>query len=175
MFERILVAIDGGDTSRLTLEAACALADRYGSKLGILYVTEPGEITDDLIHGAEVEGILSTSSYVGTIDRYAHLGPTYVKEDMRRAESVSHLAAEIAERVTSEAEAFSKGKNIKAIKTFVRSGDIADAILDVATEANADLIVMGHERRSIIGDLIHRSVAESVDKKAKCPCLVLSQ
>ena len=75
----------------------------------------------------------------------------------------------------SEAKAFSKGEDVKAVKTFVRSGDVADAILEVAAEADADLIVTGHKRRSILGDLIHSSVAEAVDRKAKCPCLILSQ
>ena len=75
----------------------------------------------------------------------------------------------------SQAEAYTKGKDVKAVKTFVRSGDPAKAILDVASEAAADLIVMGHERRSVLDNLMHRSVTESVDKKAKCPCLVLSQ
>ena len=175
MYERILVAIDGGETTRSTLETACALADRYQSKLGILYVTEPEEITDELIHGAEVEGVLRTPNYVGAIDRYTFLGASHVREDMQRAEAVSNLSAEIAERVVSEAEAFSKGEEVKAVKTFVRSGDVADAILEVAAEADADLIVTGHKRRSILGDLIHSSVAEAVDRKAKCPCLILSQ
>lgn len=94
---------------------------------------------------------------------------------MWRAEAVSRLSSEIAENVVSEAEAYSKGQDIKVVKTFVRSGDVAKAILEVANEAQADLIVMGHTRRSVLSDLIRTSVAEAVDKKAKCPCLVLSQ
>lgn len=175
MFKRILVAIDGGETTRSTLETACALADRYQSKLGILYVTEPDEITDDLIHGAQVEGVLSTPNYAGAVDAYTFYGTGHLREDMRRAETVSRLSVEIADRVVSEAEAFTKGEDVKAVKTFIRSGDVAKAVLEVASEADADLIVMGHTRRSILGDLIHRSVAETVDGKAKCPCLVLSQ
>ncbi len=174
MYDRILVAIDGGKTTRSILETACALADRYETKLGILYVTEPGEITDDLIHEAQIEGVISTPSYSGTIDRFAYQTGT-MKADMQRAEAVSRLAVEIADSVVSQAEAYTKAKDVKAVKTFVRSGDVAAAILEVASEADADLIVMGHERRSILGDLVHSSVAEAVDRKAKCPCLVLSQ
>ncbi len=175
MFERILVAIDGGETTRSTLETACAMADKYQSKLGILYVTKPKAISDDLIREAQIEGILSTPDYSGAIDRFAYYDTVSMREEVRRAESVTRLAGEIADSVLSEAEAYSKGKNVKAVKTFVRSGDVAKAILDVASEADADLIVMGHERRSVLDDLIHRSVAETVDKKAQCPCLVLSQ
>lgn len=175
MFERILAAIDGGETTRSTLETACALADRYQSKLGILYVTEPDEINDDLIHAAQTEGIIRTPDYSGTIDGHTYFRMGDMQEELRRGEAVARLAVEIAEGVVAEAEAFTKGQNIKAVKTFVRSGDVAEAILDVASQADADLIVMGHNRRSILGDLIHSSVAETVDRKAKCPCLVLSQ
>ena len=175
MYERILVAIDGGEATRSVLEAACALADSYEAKLGILYVTRPGEIDDELIREAEVEGILPSRDYAGMVDRFAAYQAGGTNMDARRAESVSRLAAEVAEYVVAEAEAYSKKKGAKAVKTFVRSGDAADAIVGVAGSASADLIVMGHTRRSIVGALMHRSVAEAVDGKAKCPCLVLSQ
>ena len=175
MYERILVAIDGGQSTRSTLETACALADRYDAKLGILYVTKPKEISDDLIREAEIEGVISAPAYSGSIDRFAYYQTSKEVQDMHRANSVARLAVEIGNGVVSEAEAFSRKKNVKAIKTFVRTGDVVDAIVDVATEADADLIVMGHERRTLMGSLIHRSVAEAVDDKANCPCLVLSQ
>lgn len=175
MFERILVAIEGGKATQPTLETACALADKYQAKLGILYVTKPDEISDGLIREAQIEGVLRTPDYSSTVDRFVYYKTTSMGDEIQRAQMVSRLALEIADSVVSEAEAYSKSKNVKAVKTFVRSGDVAKAILDVANEAEADLIVMGHERRSILGDLIHRSVAEAVDKKAKCPCLVLSQ
>ena len=129
---------------------------------------------DELIREAQIEGVISTPAYSGTIDRFAYQSDT-MRTDMQRAEAVSRLSVEIADSVVSQAEAYTKAKDVKAVKTFVRSGDIAEAILDVASEAEADLIVMGHERRSVLGDLIHSSVALAVDKKAKCPCLVLSQ
>lgn len=174
MYKRILVAIDGGSATRSILETACAMADRYSAKLGILYVTEPKEISDELLREAEIEGVIETPQYAGTVDRFASYAVSK-QADLRRGEAVSRLASEIAEAVVSEAEAFSKTENVKAVKTFVRSGDIVAEILGIAGEAEADLIVMGHERRSVLGDLIHRSVAEAVDRKAECPCLVLSQ
>lgn len=174
MYERILVAIEGGEATRPTLEMACVLADKYESKLGIVYVTKPEEVSDSLIREAEIEGILRTPEYSGTLDRFAYYKAATRADEIERAKAVSYLAGEIAAGVVSEAESYSRKKNVKAVKTFVRSGDVADAILEVAAEAHADLIVMGHTRRSMVGDLIHRSVAEAVDKKADCPCLVLS-
>ena len=182
MVKRILVAIDGGKTSQSILETACTLADRYESKLGILYVIKPDEVTDDLIRAAQVEGVLRIPQYAGAIDSYSFYGKSDVKEQirhteaaMRHAEAVIQVAALIAKDIVSEAKAYTKSQNVKVVKTFVRSGDVAKAILDVASEAEADLIVMGHTRQSTLHDLIHSRIVEYVDRKAKCPCLVLSQ
>ena len=53
--------------------------------------------------------------------------------------------------------------------------DEPDAILDVAKSNDADLIVMGHDRRSVLKSLIERSVAEKVERWADCPCLIFSR
>jgi nucleotide-binding universal stress UspA family protein len=103
MFERILVAIDGGETTRSTLETACAMADKYQSKLGILYVTKPKAISDELIREAQIERVLSTPDYSGAIDRFAYYDTVSMREEVRRAESVTRLAVEIAASVVSEA------------------------------------------------------------------------
>ena len=60
------------------------------------------------------------------------------------------------------------------MKTFVRSGDIAEEIVSVARENRADLIVMGHDRLGRLESLIKRSVAEEVERGAPCPCLIYS-
>jgi nucleotide-binding universal stress UspA family protein len=174
MFERILVAIDGGDNSKAILKTACLLADGCDAKLGIIYVTDPRNMNDDLVHGAEVEGIIEGNSYSHTFDRFDYGGRERLNEEIQHASATARIAEQIGQNVVAKAEVFSKQQNVKAVKTFVRSGDVAEAILSVARQADANLIVMGHERRSIIGALIHRSIADGVNDKAKCPCLIFS-
>ncbi len=58
MVHRVLVAIDGSPASKSALEIACALADNYEAALGLLTVTAPGEISDDQISAAKLEGLL---------------------------------------------------------------------------------------------------------------------
>ena len=60
------------------------------------------------------------------------------------------------------------------VETFAREGDPADAILDVAEERNADLIVVGNKgmtgaRRFLLG-----SVPNKVSHHAPCSVLIIS-
>ena len=175
MIDRILVAIDGGEATETLLELSCTLADRYNAKLGILYVTDPHEVTDDLLRAAEIEGVVEGPSYTSALDRWDYRGAAGKHDKILRVEEARRLSTEIGQTVVVQAEAFTKSKDVKAVKTFVRSGDPADGILTVAREADVDLIILGHERRSGLQALIHSSVAKAVDDKADCPCLVLSQ
>jgi nucleotide-binding universal stress UspA family protein len=59
------------------------------------------------------------------------------------------------------------------VETFAREGDPADAILDVAEEREADLIVIGHKgmtgaRRFLLG-----SVPNKVSHHAPCSVLIV--
>lgn len=56
----------------------------------------------------------------------------------------------------------------------LEEGDVADAILRVAREAQADLIVMAGRERSWLGRLLTASVTERVERKAPCPVLRLN-
>lgn len=175
MIGRILVAIDGSDASQPVLEMGCALADRYDAKLGIVYVIEPQEVSDALLRAGEVEGVLRATDYSTAFPVWNYHDAVTLRQEARRSEAAITLATRIGETIVAEAKSFAAANDIKAIKTFVRSGDVADAILSVANDAKADLIAMGHGRRTGLAGLIHRSVAQTVGANAVCPCLVLSQ
>lgn len=57
--------------------------------------------------------------------------------------------------------------------TFTKIGSIKDEILDLASEWNADLIVMGTHGRTGFDHFISGSVSESVTRKATCPVLII--
>jgi nucleotide-binding universal stress UspA family protein len=63
--------------------------------------------------------------------------------------------------------------DVGAVETFAREGDPADAILDVAEEKNADLIVVGNKgmtgaRRFLLG-----SVPNKVSHHAPCNVMIV--
>ena len=174
MTKRVLVAVDGTEASHTALEIACALAEKYEANLGLLCVVEPDKVTDDMVKGAIVAGYLERPDYNAwyTTAVAEKTGFVAVDGGYQPHLYAARLATAIADRIVAEAEAFSKDSAAKAIKTFVRSGDVAEEILDVAKSNDADLIIMGHDQLGQLQSLIKGSVAEQVERDASCPVLV---
>lgn len=87
-------------------------------------------------------------------------------EDAAARERVS---ADLTERVASVEGA--KGVTTR-IATEATRGDIAEAILGLATSEQADLLVIGSRRRSPVGKLIMGSTVQRVLLDAPMPVLV---
>lgn len=173
MVHRVLVAVDGTAASKTALEIACALADKYEAALGLLAVTEPDAISEEVIVGAQLEGVIPPDkTYGGVYDTYW----MHSFDDVsNRAANALQLATRVAEHIVAKAEAFSSDKPFKAIKTFTSRGDPATAILDCARENAADIIIMGHDQQSRAAALFKSSVANEVQLKANCPVLIYCQ
>lgn len=174
MVQRVLVAVDGTKASNSVLEIACALADKYEAALGLLSVVDEDNVTDELLRAAEVEGVIPDSTGYGTfydtsLADYRTAEAYTSTLHAQQAELVSRL---VSETIVEEAAAFSSESPFRAIKTFVRSGDPADAILNVAAQFNVDIIMMGHDQQGRIEGLLKGSVAEKVQRKATCPVLI---
>lgn len=172
MVHRVLLAIDGTPASRIALEIACALAEKYEAALGLLMVTEPGEVTNDVISAAQIEGVLRPGTGYNSVSD-AVSSSTYA-EETRRAENATLLASLLAERVVETAKAYSSDKPFHAIKTFVSSGDPGKEIVSCAKDNAADIIIMGHDQQGRVEALFKSSVAEFVQAKATCPVLIYS-
>jgi nucleotide-binding universal stress UspA family protein len=59
------------------------------------------------------------------------------------------------------------------IRTLVRGNDPATDLIGVASESNADLIVIGVRRRTPVGKLIMGSNAQQILLDADCPVLAV--
>jgi nucleotide-binding universal stress UspA family protein len=64
-------------------------------------------------------------------------------------------------------------KEAVAVKAFVMSGRSADAIIEIARDKNADLIVLGSHGRTGLEKLLMGSVAERVIVLSSCAVLVV--
>ena len=177
MVHRVLVAVDGTEASNRALEIACALADNYEAALGLLSVTAPGEVTNDLLEGARVEGVIpEDSSYTKFYDsNYGTYVDTSSYRKLERGQQAERIATMIADAVLKDAERYSSDKPFRAIKTFIRSGDPAEAILRCASENGADIIIMGHDQQGRVESLFKGSVAYDVQRDATCPVLIYCQ
>ncbi|MGH2957946.1 MAG: universal stress protein [Solirubrobacterales bacterium] len=129
MFDRIVVGTDGSETAGEAVREAIELAKMSKGKLEIVSAYEP--VPQDRLK-QETEGISGDVSHI--------VNP---REDVQL----------ILDKAAAEAK-----KAKVDVVTHPREGDPADAILDVAEENNADLVVVGNKgmtgaRRFLLGSV----------------------
>jgi nucleotide-binding universal stress UspA family protein len=139
MFERIVVGTDGSDTAKEAVKTAVELAKLSDAKLEIVSAYEP--VPQSRLR-EEGEGISGDVSHA--------VGP---REDVQF--------------VLDQAAGIAKQEKVDVV-THPREGDPADAILDVAEENNADLVLVGNKgmtgaRRFLLG-----SVPNKISHHAPC-------
>jgi nucleotide-binding universal stress UspA family protein len=144
MYGKILVPVDGSDTSMLGLNEAIKIAKTQGSQLRLVHVVN--EFIIDIHYGPGV--------YASTVIESLRAGG---KAILKEAETVARQHGITAECVMIESIA----------------GPAADLILAQAKEWLADLIVMGtHGRRGLLRVALG-SDAEQVVRAATVPVLLV--
>ena len=130
MFSRIVVGTDGSETAAEAVRQATELAKLSGARLDIVSAFEP--IPQQRVKAEAREA------------------PGDVQYEISPREDVNL----ILDAATGEA----KKAGIEEVQAHAREGEPADAILDVAEEINADLIVVGNKgmtgaRRFLLGSV----------------------
>lgn len=80
---------------------------------------------------------------------------------------------QVRSRVEQLVASLQRGDSALKVQGRVEEGLPTDAILDLAKELRADLIVMGSHGRTGVGRVLVGSVAERVARSAPCPVLLL--
>jgi len=144
LFNRIVVGTDGSDTAAEAVRQAVELAKATGASLEIVSAFEP--VPSDRLReeSGEVPGDVA----------YA-VGPT---EDVN---------------VVLESAAGPARNDGVEVNTQAREGDPADAILDVAEEINADLIVVGNKGMTGAKRFLLGSVPNKISHHAPCSVLII--
>jgi len=144
MFRRIVVGTDGSETAQEAVRQATDLAKQVGASLGVVSAFEPVPQSRLREERQQVP------------DDMAHtVGPR---------EDVDATLAEAAEDIK---------KNGVDVKTFARQGDPADAILDVAEDENADLIIVGNKGMTGAKRFLLGSVPNKVSHHAPCSVMIV--
>ncbi len=139
MFGRIVVGTDGSETAAEAVRQATELAKTTGATLDIVSAYEPVPRDRLREESAEVPGDIAHS-----------VGP---REDVNQ---VLESAAKTA-----------KGAGVE-IQTHPREGEPADALLDVAEEVKADIIVVGNKGMTGAKRFLLGSVPNKVSHHAPC-------
>ncbi len=143
MFESILVGTDGSDAAGAAVARAVRLAAALQARLQIVSAYEP------------------------VPERHLRVERVQVPSDVQ----VNMRDEVLALLESARGQAADAG--VSRIETFARVGDAADAILDVAEEQGADLIVVGNKGMTGATRFLLGSVPNKVSHHAPCSVLIV--
>ena len=144
MFSSIVVGTDGSETAGKAVLQATELARQVGAKVNLVSAYEP--VSGQRLREERRE----------------------VPKDM---EWMVNPREDVEATLKAAAEKL-EGAGVE-VDTFAREGDAADAILDVAEETHADLIVVGNKGMTGTKRFLLGSVPNKVSHHAPCSVLII--
>ncbi|MEL6450146.1 MAG: universal stress protein [Pseudomonadota bacterium] len=145
MFERIVVGVDGSETSDRAVRMACDLANKYNSAIYLVHTPQPQSVAFAL-------GAMSGYHAVTTMPDPA---------------AVAKAATVILDRARKVAA--DCGRQIAATRSD--RGDPAAQIIACAADVGADLIVTGRRGLGSMGALVQGSTSQQIGHLANCATL----
>jgi nucleotide-binding universal stress UspA family protein len=144
VFRSIVVGTDGSDTATQAVRQAVDLASAVGAKLELVSAYEP-------------------------------VPQQRLAEERREAPEDLQWAISPREDVDAKLEAAAAiaREGGVGVELYARQGDPADAILDVAEERDADLIVVGNKGMTGAKRFLLGSVPNKVSHHAPCSVLII--
>jgi nucleotide-binding universal stress UspA family protein len=144
VFKSIVVGTDGSETANQAVRQAVDLAGKVGARLELVSAYEP--VSSQRLREEQREAPGDVQWMVNA------------REDV---EATLKDAAELAKEAGVDVE------------TYSRQGDPADAILDVAEEKGADLIIVGNKGMTGAKRFLLGSVPNKVSHHAPCSVLII--
>ena len=144
MFASIVVGTDGSQTAYEAVRQAVSLAKQLGARLEIVSAYEP-------VSSARLR------------EEAQHV-PADLQWMVNPREDVDATLKAAAEQIDEAGV---------EVQVFAREGDPADAILDVAEERNADLIVVGNKGMTGAKRFLLGSVPNKVSHHAPCSVMII--
>ncbi len=144
MFKSIVVGTDGSETATQAVRQAIELASAVGARVELVSAYEP-------------------------------VSAQRLREERRDAPEDLQWAINPREDVDATLESATElaGKAGVEVKSYPRQGDPADAILDVAEEQEADLIIVGNKGMTGAKRFLLGSVPNKVSHHAPCSVLII--
>ena len=144
MFNSIVVGTDGSDTASQAVREAVDMAKAVGAKLEL-------------------------------VSAYAPVSEARLREERRKAPADMQWAINPKQEVEmslSDAADIAREAGVE-VTTHARQGDPADAILDVAEERNADVVIVGNKGMTGAKRFLLGSVPDKVSHHAPCSVLIV--
>ena len=144
MFARIVVGTDGSETAKQAVREATELAKQTGASLDIVSAYDP--VPQSRLREERLEA------------------PADIEHTVHPHEDVNAILAEAEQEVS--------GAGVE-VRTFARQGEAADAILDIAEQQGADLIVVGNKGMTGAKRFLLGSVPNKVSHHAPSSVLII--
>jgi nucleotide-binding universal stress UspA family protein len=144
MFQSIVVGTDGSQTAGEAVREATELAKSLGASIELVSAYEP--VSNQRLR------------------EESRQAPEDLQWMVNPREDVEATLREAAEKVQEAGV---------SVNTYAREGDPADAILDVAEERGADLIVVGNKGMTGAKRFLLGSVPNKVSHHAPCSVLII--
>lgn len=169
MMKHILVATDGSPTAYKAVDLAAEIAAKFGSELTVGHVLHRDSDIDEMAHMAEAEHLVGHAARHASRDfdvPPATMGALFA--DIQSGADTARLITVIGDEILARAERRAKELGVKSINKKSVNGKPANAILDMAEDAGADMIVLGHRGLGRVRSLIQGSVSQKVNLHATC-------
>ena len=145
MYQVIVVGTDGSDTARIAVAAAIELAALGGARLHVVHARD---------HRAP--GVVAFAASGGL-------------SEVAAADKNKEIA-QASRRICSEASDAAQARGVE-VETHAVDSEPADALIKVATDVGADLVVVGNRGMSGARRFVLGSVPNAVSHH--CPCSLL--
>jgi len=146
MFNHLLLPLDGSPLAEAALPAAMELASKFNSTITLVWVIQPPHLIMTAANGSVYAQLLTEMRHQSEQDAQSYL---------RRHQGSLRQ----------------QGYSVQAIVT--EGENIADALLDVATNREVDTIVMSTHGRGGLSRWVFGSVADKVLRQAEVPVLLI--
>ncbi|MCZ8255160.1 MAG: universal stress protein [Polaromonas sp.] len=145
MFKRILISVDGSDTSNKALVAGLEMARETSARVRLVHT-------------------VNEMAYMGGIDPYG----TYSAD-------VAGMMRESGAKVLNDAMAIAQSAGVEASQALLDEPGkrLGESVAEAAKLWNADLVVVGSHGRRGIGRVLLGSGAEQILRLAPVPVLVV--
>ena len=145
IFSKILIGLDGSESSLRAVDYAVSIAEKYNTDLTLFTII-----------GTSLKQ--TTSTFI--------TAPTYSTEELDSEKIANENIHEMIK---------SKYKQIKSINSIIieRSTSIERTIIEYAEAEKVDLIIVGSNGKTGIKKLLLGSVASAVVTHSHCPVLVI--
>jgi nucleotide-binding universal stress UspA family protein len=150
VYKSIVVGTDFSDTATQAVEHAAEIAKAFNATLHIVTAFKPA---------------MTTSIAASSLEAMATGGAEFLQEaDSKIADEVDSTLSSMAKKLSSDGV---------SVKTHGCAAEPADALIDVAESAKADLLVVGNRGMGGVKRFVLGSVPNKISHHSPCSVLIV--